>query len=292
MYTNEYGIKFCGDKMLNDFILPKRVNQVWEYSGMDSPTDCLDKQHFKDYPHTVTYNYNSRGFRDVEWPDNLRDAIWCIGDSFTAGVGAPIEHTWAYILEQRSGRKCINISMDGASNNWIGRRALAILEEVNPKNIVIHWSHLHRRESTIEDAIERRWAHAYKELKKFTWPKQPAWKDVDTLPAPVRQAMDEHINIGTFADINDEHRREWHDGYSDQDIPNTINYIKAIGSRAVHTFVPGFAFTDNTDNFYSELEQVVDAYVPELVRLDRARDGHHYDILTATSLVDKIIPLL
>jgi len=32
--------------------------------------------------------------------------------------------------------------------------------------------------------------------------------------------------------------------------------------------------------------------VPEFEHLDWARDGHHYDIKTATRFVDQIVPLL
>jgi hypothetical protein len=36
--------------------------------------------------------------------------------------------------------------MDGASNNWIARRAKHILDTVDPCHMVVHWSFLHRRE--------------------------------------------------------------------------------------------------------------------------------------------------
>ena len=55
--------------ILPDFILPSRQNQVWDESGLDSYAACLDKKHFKSYPHKVEYRYNSRGFRDTEWPE-------------------------------------------------------------------------------------------------------------------------------------------------------------------------------------------------------------------------------
>ena len=57
--------------ILPDFILHSRVNARWDYSGMDSIKDCFNKKHFKNYPHTVKYVYNSRGFRDAEWPESI-----------------------------------------------------------------------------------------------------------------------------------------------------------------------------------------------------------------------------
>ena len=38
-------------------------------SGSDSPEECLSKDHFLNYTKDISYNYNSRGFRDNEWPD-------------------------------------------------------------------------------------------------------------------------------------------------------------------------------------------------------------------------------
>ena len=117
---------------------------IWH--GIDSPDACEDLDHFRQYPHTVLYRYNSRGFRDQEWPDDLATAVWCLGDSFTVGLGSPVSHTWPQQLALLSQRRVINISMNGASNQWIHRRALQIIDAVQPTNMVIMWSYLHRRE--------------------------------------------------------------------------------------------------------------------------------------------------
>jgi hypothetical protein len=136
--------------ILGDLILSSRSNQYWKYSGLDSFNECIDKKYFLKYPHEISYEYNSRGFRDSEWPDSLAElseCIWCIGDSFTVGLGQPYDHIWPQVLQRRSKRRTINISMDGASNDWILRRTQQIIDEINPKNIVLMWSYLHRRES-------------------------------------------------------------------------------------------------------------------------------------------------
>ena len=67
--------------ILPNFILHSRVNLQQDYSGIDRIDKCLDKKHFKNYPHTIKYVYNSRGFRDTEWPDSIKElqnAIWCV----------------------------------------------------------------------------------------------------------------------------------------------------------------------------------------------------------------------
>lgn len=138
------------DQVLSNLVLPSRVNQCWQYSGIDSPEECLDKEFFFKYPHKISYQYNSRGFRDAEWPDTvvkLQNSIWCLGDSFTVGLGSPIEHIWPQVLQQQTGCRTINVSMDGASNDWIARKACNILQEVQPKTMILQWSYLHRRES-------------------------------------------------------------------------------------------------------------------------------------------------
>jgi hypothetical protein len=116
---------------------------------MDSSNLCLDPTHFKNYPYDVEYNYNSRGFRDQEWPEStaeLQSAIWCFGDSFTLGLGSPLEHTWPWQLAKISNQRIINVSMDGASNQWISRTAKKVVESIAPKKMVIMWSYTHRRE--------------------------------------------------------------------------------------------------------------------------------------------------
>jgi hypothetical protein len=137
--------------LLPELYLPSRVNQHWLESGMDSLELCQDREHYLSYPHKVEYHYNSRGFRDAEWPDDLSNVIWCIGDSYTVGLGSPREHTWPYMLQQRLVRRTINVSLDGASNNWIARIGSAILTEFPNANIVTHWSFLHRRELGVEE---------------------------------------------------------------------------------------------------------------------------------------------
>ncbi|NBR26034.1 MAG: hypothetical protein EBU08_20080, partial [Micrococcales bacterium] len=59
--------------------LPELANQQFDYSGMDSLNRCLDREVFTQWPHSIDYRYNSRGFRDQEWPEDLESAVWCLG---------------------------------------------------------------------------------------------------------------------------------------------------------------------------------------------------------------------
>ena len=114
-------------------------------SGMDSIGLCIDPIHFKSYPKEISYRYNSKGFRDYEWPADLSDVIWCVGDSFTVGLGQPFEETWPQLLEKKTGRRCLNASEDGCSNDTISLRTREIFELHDPKTIVVMWSYFSRR---------------------------------------------------------------------------------------------------------------------------------------------------
>lgn len=287
--------------ILPDCILQTRVNKIWNYSGIDSSSRCLDKKHFDNYPYLVDYRYNSRGFRDVEWPElpELVDSIWCVGDSFTVGLGAPYNHSWPALLKSASKKNTINVSMDGASNDWIARKTLSILDAVSPRNIVIQWSFFSRLESTIT-----------------------------TLPDEDRR---EHFNRKQFND-NDISLRNDFDNFK----KNFLS-IKSTKSKTniIHSFVPNAFSLPNIKNIWDKLKGVnwpdypptslKDLYgleffiINELdnfgeldnvliyleyyellsnvntinyTQIDWARDAFHYDIKTASRIVGEILPLL
>ena len=245
-------------------ILPdlQLISRRWErsaFSGIDHANNVLDKKHFASYPHAVDYQYNSRGFRDAEWPSDLaqlQQAVWCVGDSFTAGVGAPFAHIWPQVLQQRLGRRTINVSMDGASNEWIARRTRDIAQQVVPSAIVIHWSYEHRREAALQDALKTLQPDA--DLSTF---------DLDCL-----RRIYHHHNANPADDI--------------ANIRLCIDRVTELTVPVIHSFIPPPRFTDIEFDFKSQLS------VPRFHQLDRARDGHHYDILTAEWFVDQLMPLL
>lgn len=152
--------KISTTDFLPTLVVPENQNLECIESGIDSLSRCPDKQHFRSYPNQVHYRYNSRGFRDLEWPLQLHEAIWCVGDSFTVGLGSPFEHTWPQVLKQRSGRDVINIGLDGASNAWIARKCRSIIMELEPSLVIVMWSYFHRREllvGTASDIERRQW---------------------------------------------------------------------------------------------------------------------------------------
>ena len=113
--------------------------------GMDSQELCMDLAHFRSYPKKINYRYNSRGFRDHEWPEDLSDVIWCVGDSFTVGIGQPFDETWPQVLQKKTNKRCLNIGEEGCSNDTISLRIQEINKLYNPKLIVVMWSYFNRR---------------------------------------------------------------------------------------------------------------------------------------------------
>jgi hypothetical protein len=178
-----------------------------------------------------------------------------VGDSFTSGIGSPYQHMWTQVLQSRINRRTINISMDGASNEWIARRAVDIMRQVRPRNLVIMWSYLHRRESTDEslDDLGRRQHHIASSYEE----------DVDNFFACVDRA------VRPYAD----------------------KVIHGLIPRATSSAHTGFPLSTGTDPRYNQLFQDT-KFVGQLTQQDRARDGHHFDIVTASQWVDGVVPLL
>jgi len=132
--------------MNNILEIKNRKNLKEDFSGMDYVYEkCLNKEHFNNYNKKVNYQYNSKGFRDKEWPNDLSEVVWCLGDSFTLGFGQPFEETWPALLEKQINKRCLNLGEDGCSNDTIALRAELIAKQYNPKLMVIMWSYLHRR---------------------------------------------------------------------------------------------------------------------------------------------------
>lgn len=271
--------------------LPNTRYEQASTSGIDSPEACLDPQHYQAYPYTVSYQGNSRGFRDTEWPEDLVHAVWCLGDSFTRGVGVPYEHTWPQVLQQQTGCRTINISMDGASNNWIARQAQMIIKDIAPQHMVIHWSYIHRREAPIGNILDRAWQDFYQAIQDPTWPDCPTPDHMIQLPATIQQEIQSNSSYATWSQAVDaDHARRLHytDSTIEQDLTNMqqcIDLVSNTNTTVIHSFIPRWveSGTDTAGlNFYGA------AVVPEFEPRDRARDGHHYDVLTSRYLVGQI----
>jgi len=112
--------------------------------GMDSRAQCLDKKWFDQYSDTVSYQFNSVGYRTHESIDP--GCVLVIGDSFTLGLGVNAEQRYTDILEQQLGHQVANFSLNGASNDWIARKLSQLLTILQPRAVIVHYTFSHRRE--------------------------------------------------------------------------------------------------------------------------------------------------
>jgi hypothetical protein len=129
--------------------IPYYSNMVCKTIGLDSPSHCFDKNYYKSYPHDIVYKFNSMGYRDIEQYSGSE--ILAIGDSFTLGLGVNAEDTWVAHLSKMLNYPVLNFSLNGASNDWIARRAVELLEFFNPRALVVHYTFSHRRERPFPD---------------------------------------------------------------------------------------------------------------------------------------------
>ena len=268
---------------------------------MDSFMSCRNKTHWLTYPYAVNYAYNSRGFRDNEWPDLLNNVVWCVGDSFTVGVGLPQTHTWPELLKNKLNRPTINVSMGGASNGWITRKVLDILAEANPRTIVIHWSYLHRRENTDKQYTVQNveWQKFYNSIRGETWPQEVELKDFETLPLWVRQEIDSNPDWCNWRDNlpGDEALREMYLGNAptnDVDIEHLTQLVRSIeavkkDTQIIYSFIPEFAPADRIKEVELKIQNLSPCVVPYFSKLDLARDGHHYGVNSVKHFVDQVV---
>lgn len=139
-----------GHDFLKTFSIPRYCNLQCDEIGTDTYKHCFDKKHFKNFE-KVNYTFNEIGFRTHSIRDFQRDAILAIGDSFTLGLGVNAHDRWTDQLEILLDHQVLNFSLNGASNDWIARKANELLQYFQPRCIIVHWSFSHRREKPFTD---------------------------------------------------------------------------------------------------------------------------------------------
>ena len=123
------------------------INHTSDTYGMDSLSKCYNKTLFKAFPHKVSYQFNELGYRERPVAEYNKNAVIAVGDSFTVGLGLPVELTYPAQLERLCKHQVLNFSLNGASNEWIARKLEIILKYVDPAAIIVHYTFSHRREN-------------------------------------------------------------------------------------------------------------------------------------------------
>jgi hypothetical protein len=282
--------------ILPEFILTSRQHQIWTESGIDSISKCKDPVHFKNYPYKLEYHYNSRGFRDAEWPESLKelqDSIWCVGDSFTVGLGSPLTHTWPNILQSKTNKRCINVSMDGASNKWIARKVIEIINKIQPKIIVIQWSYIQRDElcdTTLTDEDRRA---EMSEIACYNQLITNLYNTILSIELHKNKCNIIHSFIPSSNCGVDTHCADvWNElkGVDWPEMPKNYYEFNCLNKDIVKELTNFFNVYELFKSYYSIIDKII--YIPEIITLDLARDGYHYDKITATNFVAQLESLI
>jgi hypothetical protein len=282
--------------------VPELAGKHQPYYSDDSPELCPNLEHFWAYPHAIDYKFNSRGFRDNEWPDSvneLQQAIWCVGDSATVGVANPVEHTWVNLLSQRTGRRTINVSMTGASNTWIARRAVEILQQIQPGHVVVQWSFFSRRESvdiTLSE-LDRQLQHDnILELSGDIEHFKDCLQQVEQVKSNTK--LIHSVVPDAFPGISVKEIRGWWYTHKKNHWPDNMPETWAEITEQIRKELDTKDLSDSfywhfcMQNYMKDQGIILLDQLHENFQRERARDSLHYDIKTATAFVEQICPSL
>lgn len=285
--------------MLKNFIVHSKQNYRSNWLSPD-----LEKNSRKNYPWTITYEFNSRGYRDREWPASLKDPVWCIGDSATMGIGAPAEHAWPFVLEKLINKPTINVSILAGSNDFVYRKAMELLTEIQPETIVCNWTFLTRRDlenhqiqQFIQSEKSRLWIEFYNNVKDVSWPACDTQENMSLLPENIQQEL---LNLYQVPDIvlTDEMLQQDFGPHaillsSEVLVEYFINLVLEIehnkkNTKVIHMLLPKFGTAEEIRMVYNQFQLAKIDYVQQQT-LDIARDGRHWDILTSKDISNKLL---
>lgn len=285
--------------ILPSFILKSKKNLVLTESGIDSLAHCHDKEKFKKYPYLVEYRYNDRGFRDSNWPcsiDELGNSVWCFGDSFTVGMGARIDHIWPNILQEKINRRCINISMDGASNNWISRKAIEVIETMQPEIIIIMWSFSSRREANLLGNDEDKRLHlTVSDLSSNYIDDVINFKNsINTVEAAAAKTPTKIVHSAIAPEFFTIFGvQEYYNNIKGADWPATYTGIKNLNQLAATELKNSnlYEMFQTYDKLENEIIEMTKKFV-KVEQVDFSRDSYHYGINTALQIANNFANLI
>lgn len=296
--------------ILPSFNLKTTKNLESDYLYPDEPG--VGKYNSK-FPHTVNYKFNSRGYRDSEWPgtvSELKSSVWCIGDSATMGIGSPWEHTWPQLLSKAWNQRTINISLIAASNDFIERKCIELLDQIEPEYIVICWSYLHRRDLTEQDKLafiaketQKNWDNFYSAIRDISWPNCRSFEDITNLDPGIQQeilnqyqhpVIDIDDEMCRFID-NDNVERILQSAASrstQEEVEYFMKKIKNIkqhqrSTEILYMFGPVFASPSESDLIKQNFSSIGIPFYA-IKQIDYARDNYHWDIKTSNSIVSEL----
>lgn len=93
--------------------------------------------------HSISYEFNSTGFRDTEFK---KDGILFFGCSYGFGVGVDAVDRYTNILESKLNIRCNNLCIPGSGSDTTARILPYWIEKLQPKIVVNHFMFPIRRE--------------------------------------------------------------------------------------------------------------------------------------------------
>lgn len=112
-------------------------------SNMENPDRIQKMQNLGWKSDSITYTFNSHGFRSDSFDG---DGALFLGCSFTFGTGMIWERTWAYLTAKELNLKCWNLGVNGGSNDTAFRLATYWIPELKPKYVFYLPTQPHRVE--------------------------------------------------------------------------------------------------------------------------------------------------
>lgn len=83
---------------------------------------------------TITYKFNSNGFRSAEFQEG---SVVYLGCSITFGIGLPLENTFPSLVSEKLELDCCNLAVSGSSNDTAFRLAEYWLCRIKPKMVIL-----------------------------------------------------------------------------------------------------------------------------------------------------------
>jgi hypothetical protein len=94
----------------------------------------------------IQYQFNRFGYRGNWDLEDINDAIWCLGDSQTLGLGVAEHETWSAQLSAMINQRTINMAVAGCSNDTLSRLLLSAGQNHRPRSVLVLLSAPNRRE--------------------------------------------------------------------------------------------------------------------------------------------------
>lgn len=101
---------------------------------------------------SVEYKFNSYGFRGNEF-DLSAESIMFLGCSFTLGVGVSEKDAWPTLVASALNLQCVNLGVNGGSNDAAFRLAYNWVPVVKPKMVIWLVTYKERFELVLENKV-------------------------------------------------------------------------------------------------------------------------------------------